>query len=607
MDKMGPASLTVVIDTVQKHLAGKHNQQTHAGEQGASASGVPGVQVNRFEINSREGYGTGRTAEENAHITRHVKEQMETAKAQALLAPIGAMVHRDSGRSMSQDEYYKSVRQGKIDGRDWLPKREAVATFDRYLNELDKDILYYDEAVAKVGQQKHLPGAHDQKTHGRDKTGAMIEGEKDNPTEVVDEFKKQFPIRKELVLLEKADEATRVAQNIMGDFLPRPAALYRVPVADQSYTQFLVTRDGRMGLLGKREDMRAVIMTLGLKNESDWLKVQRAMADAHLINDGSFTSEQNSRRMEDRQGMKSPIFVEGHRKMVPTKSHSPLVWENMLGTVYARNPSGKVEYFDYNWDAAHRFANVAGASDLRVSRHKTRSGRAYDGEGSPRNRQMVLYGVHGAKKSQTIGDVFKHLAGKHDQMTHAGQRGGNAVVTLTSDEASQPGKASEIVQHLRGNGTVMIKDSVGEGVEISNAGGEVAVAGMAWHTSMDDTMEQGGSLVNEYTILLALKDARDLLDARREAANSIELRPGYRGQDADNEPGVVDWKRLRTRTESYLTTHGVSEGDAFDITDTFLDELDVKPYGETNYNVVGPTFIKDYGLGLARIVRERKR
>ena len=90
--------------------------------------------------------------------------------------------------------------------------------------------------------------------------------------------------------------------------------------------------------------------------------------------------------------MNSPIFVSGARKMAITKAHQPLVWENMLGTVYARDPeTGKIEYFDYSWDKAHEFAKLSRCTDLRVARSKFTSNVDYR---LPRRGQFVLYGKY---------------------------------------------------------------------------------------------------------------------------------------------------------------------------------------------------------------------
>lgn len=74
------------------------------------------------------------------------------------------------------------------------------------------------------------------------------------------------------------------------------------------------------------------------------------------------------------------------RKAKPTLKHRPAVWENMLGTVYARNAEGVTRYFDYKWAEACEFAGVDFTADNRVWR-ETRRGGADD----PRVRQFVLY------------------------------------------------------------------------------------------------------------------------------------------------------------------------------------------------------------------------
>lgn len=93
-----------------------------------------------------------------------------------------------------------------------------------------------------------------------------------------------------------------------------------------------------------------------------------------------------SRMLGAIMGLATP-FVGVKKK--PTLKHRPLLWENMLGTVYARNIQGKTEYFDYNWKAAHEFAQVSRHTDLRLARNTSDSGY----EGSPRRGQWVMYGI----------------------------------------------------------------------------------------------------------------------------------------------------------------------------------------------------------------------
>jgi hypothetical protein len=72
-----------------------------------------------------------------------------------------------------------------------------------------------------------------------------------------------------------------------------------------------------------------------------------------------------------------------------TKKHIPLVWENMLGTVFARGPNwGEVKYFDYDYDMAHAYAEtLTRYTDLRVCKAKATYAD------SPRRGQWALYGV----------------------------------------------------------------------------------------------------------------------------------------------------------------------------------------------------------------------
>ena len=52
----------------------------------------------------------------------------------------------------------------------------------------------------------------------------------------------------------------------------------------------------------------------------------------------------------------------------PTKNHRPALWENMLGTVYAMNDQGKVQYFDYDYEGAKEFAGILDKNDIRLGK-----------------------------------------------------------------------------------------------------------------------------------------------------------------------------------------------------------------------------------------------
>ena len=70
------------------------------------------------------------------------------------------------------------------------------------------------------------------------------------------------------------------------------------------------------------------------------------------------------------QKLTSYITVEG-KKAKPTKKHRAAIWENILGTVYARNSEGETKYFDYDWKGAIEFAGVPEnpvENDVRIFR-----------------------------------------------------------------------------------------------------------------------------------------------------------------------------------------------------------------------------------------------
>lgn len=60
-------------------------------------------------------------------------------------------------------------------------------------------------------------------------------------------------------------------------------------------------------------------------------------------------------------------YAGGRKASGVTREHDALVWENMLGTVYASDGK-EVRYFDYDWDAARAYAGVEACTDLRRCR-----------------------------------------------------------------------------------------------------------------------------------------------------------------------------------------------------------------------------------------------
>lgn len=86
-------------------------------------------------------------------------------------------------------------------------------------------------------------------------------------------------------------------------------------------------------------------------------------------------------------------FQGGKKTKSITTRHVPLMWENMLGTVYARLPQARTEddtqYFDYNWIDARKYAQLDQCSDLRI----VRCPKSYGEPEMPRKGQWVLWGI----------------------------------------------------------------------------------------------------------------------------------------------------------------------------------------------------------------------
>ena len=80
------------------------------------------------------------------------------------------------------------------------------------------------------------------------------------------------------------------------------------------------------------------------------------------------------------------------KKMKPTKKHRPAIWEMMLGTVIAMNSKGEMRYFDYDFEAVVKFAELGG--DERYYNFK-RGVRYDNGKGDtylrPNHNQKIVW------------------------------------------------------------------------------------------------------------------------------------------------------------------------------------------------------------------------
>lgn len=83
------------------------------------------------------------------------------------------------------------------------------------------------------------------------------------------------------------------------------------------------------------------------------------------------------------------------RIMRPTKRHRPVMWEGILGTVYACSPEGEVKYFDYDWKGAAEFCGVlADGADPRVVKLTYEARCKVQGYAHPTVGRQVLWATH---------------------------------------------------------------------------------------------------------------------------------------------------------------------------------------------------------------------
>lgn len=92
-------------------------------------------------------------------------------------------------------------------------------------------------------------------------------------------------------------------------------------------------------------------------------------------------------------GNVSHPYQGGRRTKTVTKKHVPLMWECMLGAVYAKDPTklSSVDYFDYDYAAARAFAKLSECTDLRIYR-ATYPYRMWEGDGFSKGK-LVLWGI----------------------------------------------------------------------------------------------------------------------------------------------------------------------------------------------------------------------
>jgi len=81
------------------------------------------------------------------------------------------------------------------------------------------------------------------------------------------------------------------------------------------------------------------------------------------------------------------VGIKDYRKMKPTKKHTAVVWEGMLGTVYAKK-DGKVKNFDYDWKGAAEYVGLENAEDIRIGKYDRND--PYN-DNTPRKNQTCVW------------------------------------------------------------------------------------------------------------------------------------------------------------------------------------------------------------------------
>ena len=95
-------------------------------------------------------------------------------------------------------------------------------------------------------------------------------------------------------------------------------------------------------------------------------------------------------------------FANAPVKKSYTREHKPLIWEAILGTLFAKGADDhKAKYFDYDYEKAHEHVQLQNYEDLRVCRVKD----SY--QGWPQPRKWALFGVRKISLEQRLADAVE--------------------------------------------------------------------------------------------------------------------------------------------------------------------------------------------------------
>ncbi len=174
-------------------------------------------------------------------------------------------------------------------------------------------------------------------------------------------------------------------QNYLSDAggIAKIKRLYKEAVAQYSQGQQGVAEGyGELDNLKAKFEERVASIIARAKEEGRPLTDREKKAIAILKGKDQGVAEGSSSKL-------SSPFEGGKKTKTITPKHKPLVWENMLGTVMAKDPTSKAEpkYFDYRWEDARAYAKVDQCDDLRICK----SPGLY--QGWPEKGKMALWGI----------------------------------------------------------------------------------------------------------------------------------------------------------------------------------------------------------------------
>ena len=251
-------------------------------------------------------------------------------------------------------------------------------------------------------------------------------------------------------------------------------------------------------------------------------------------------------------------FHGGVKSKSLTQNHKPLVWENMLGTVFARSPEGHIKYFDYDYEGARKHAQVENHHDLRIAKKKViynyNNGKENSHVSGPRHK-IALWGIHKDNlKEESLNEALgmyraDPIKGTLDQSPN--RVGNRVVVKFPGDE-----------YHSR-KGTITFSNSKGLHHIVKLDGKERPVSFLGKHLVQikEEKIEEKMSHSKKYTVNVVVSDPNHQVLSKRDDLVNRRVRVNANSERGAHERAREFYKKKKFQIHD---SHVISEENQLD-------------------------------------------